>query len=189
MAKACTDVFAIVGGGWAQDNLIFCGKDGSDFHKCKLIAVPGFAVSTDFAEANDRSSRFPTRPTRRPRSASRTSPSSTPTRSRSSAWSYGNLPSIVQNKDQIIGVAKTVDGFGSSPRSPTTSSEPGLGPHRPAGDGHRCHDAVSFVGEPQNMAKLSQALKDQGYDGVLIRRRQPYDELIIEAAGPEPSRA
>ena len=52
MTTACSDTFAMVGGGWAQDNLAFTGKDGSDFHKCKMIAFPGFAVSTDFADAN-----------------------------------------------------------------------------------------------------------------------------------------
>ena len=52
MTTACSSAFAMVGGGWAQDNLAFTGKDGSDFHKCKMIAFPGFAVSTDFADAN-----------------------------------------------------------------------------------------------------------------------------------------
>ena len=47
MATACTDVFMMVGGGYAQDNLEFSGKDGSDFHKCKLVDIPGFAVSVD----------------------------------------------------------------------------------------------------------------------------------------------
>ncbi|HKY15014.1 MAG TPA: hypothetical protein VJM33_08825, partial [Microthrixaceae bacterium] len=52
MTTACTDTFAMVGGGFAQDNLVFTGKDGSDFHRCGMIAFAGFAVSTDFSEAN-----------------------------------------------------------------------------------------------------------------------------------------
>ncbi len=42
----------MVGGGYAQDNQIFSGKPESDFHQCGMIAIPGFAVSTDFSEAN-----------------------------------------------------------------------------------------------------------------------------------------
>ena len=52
MTTACSETFALVGGGLVFDNQVFSGKDGSDFHKCRLIAVPGFAVSTDFAEAS-----------------------------------------------------------------------------------------------------------------------------------------
>ena len=35
MTTACTEIFAMVGGGCAQDDLVFTGKDGSDFHKCR----------------------------------------------------------------------------------------------------------------------------------------------------------
>jgi ABC-type branched-subunit amino acid transport system substrate-binding protein len=52
MTTACTSVFALLGGSFVEDNQMFSGKDGSDFHKCKLIAFPGFALSTDFADAN-----------------------------------------------------------------------------------------------------------------------------------------
>jgi hypothetical protein len=52
MAKACTDVFMMVGGGFAQDDMEFSGKDGSDFHKCGLADIPGFAVSVKKANSN-----------------------------------------------------------------------------------------------------------------------------------------
>src|SRR5690606_8608332 len=52
MTTACTDVFAMVGGGMAQDNLQFSGKDGSDFHRCGLIDIPAYAVSTEKSGSN-----------------------------------------------------------------------------------------------------------------------------------------
>ena len=52
MAKGCAEAFAMVGGGFAQDNQIFSGKPESDFHLCGMIAIPGFAVSPEFSEGN-----------------------------------------------------------------------------------------------------------------------------------------
>ena len=52
MTKACDGVFAMVGGGYAMDNLEFSGKPGSDFHECGLIDIPGFAVSVEKSLSN-----------------------------------------------------------------------------------------------------------------------------------------
>src|SRR4029078_10136536 len=49
MTTACSKTLGLVAGGFGLDTNVCTGKDGSDFHKCKLIAVPGFAVSTEFA--------------------------------------------------------------------------------------------------------------------------------------------
>jgi ABC-type branched-subunit amino acid transport system substrate-binding protein len=45
-------------------------------------------------------------------------------------------------------------------------------------------ETVSFVGEPPNMSKFSQALKDQGFDGVINADANQYDQRLIEASGP-----
>lgn len=52
MTTACNDAFAMVGGGLVQDSLEFSGKDGSDFHKCGMIDIPGFAVSPEKTDSN-----------------------------------------------------------------------------------------------------------------------------------------
>ena len=52
MTKACTEVFAMVGGGFAQDQLEFSGNAGSDFHECGLIDIPAFAVSIEKSLSN-----------------------------------------------------------------------------------------------------------------------------------------
>ncbi len=52
MTTACSDVFAMVGGGFAQDQLEFSGKDASDFHRCGMIDLPGFVVSAEKGDSN-----------------------------------------------------------------------------------------------------------------------------------------
>lgn len=52
MTTACNDAFAMVGGGLVQDSLEFSGKEGSDFHKCGMIDIPGFAVSPEKTDSN-----------------------------------------------------------------------------------------------------------------------------------------
>lgn len=52
MTQACDGVFALVGGGLVQDDLMFSGKEASDFHSCGLIDVPGFSNSPEKANSN-----------------------------------------------------------------------------------------------------------------------------------------
>ena len=184
MAKACTSVFAMVGGGYAQDNFIFSGKEGADFHKCKMISFPGFAVSTDFAEATDQVQPLPNPSYAKPASGYEALAKLHPDEVKKFGVVYGNLPSIVQNKDQIIGVTKQVEGFG-------TFGEIGYDIINQdwAVLAQQVIDqdlqAVGFVGEPPNMSKLSQALKDQGFTGILQADANQYDERLIEASGPD----
>ena len=112
MAKACTGVFAMVGGGYAQDNLIFTGKDGSDFHKCGMVAVPGFAVSTEFAEASDQIQAIPNPPHLKGVSHFEGLKSVYPDKVAKYGVAFGDLPSIVQNKDQTVATVKSVEGYG-----------------------------------------------------------------------------
>jgi len=183
MAQACTDVFAIVGGGWAQDNLIFTGKDGADFHKCNMIAFPGFAVSTDYAEASDQVQPLPNPAYDKPASAMAALAKLYPDEVKKFGVVFGNLPSIVQNKDQIVGVAKQTKGFdGFDEISYDILNQDWAVIAQQVMD--KGLKAVSFVGEPPNMSKFSQALKDQGYDGVINADANQYDTRLIEASGP-----
>lgn len=52
MVTACTDTFAMVGGGNALDSGQFSGKAESDFHKCKLIDVPAFSNQPQKTDSN-----------------------------------------------------------------------------------------------------------------------------------------
>ena len=183
MAKACTDVFAIVGGGWAQDNFIFSGKDGADFHKCKMISFPGFAVSTDFAEGSDQVQPLPNPAYDKPASAMVALAKLYPDEVKKFGVVYGTLPSIIQNKDQIIGVAKQTKGFDQFDEIgyDIINQDWAVIAQQVLDKGLK---AVSFVGEPPNMSKFAQALRDQGFDGVINADANQYDSRLIGASGP-----
>ena len=102
----------MVGGGYAQDNLMFSGKDGSDFHKCKLIDIAGFAVSTEFAEANGVVQPLP--------NPAYTKPDQSPERPRRAVPRGDEEDDVVwgeldrsRQQDQMIAVGETVEGYGS----------------------------------------------------------------------------
>lgn len=184
MARACTGVFALVGGGYAQDNLIFTGKDGSDFHKCNMVAIPGFAVSTEFSEATDQVQAIPNPPNRKGVSHFEGLKSVYPDKVANYGVVYGNLPSIVQNKDQTVATVSTVDGYEGF-------DEIGYDPINQDWSviAQQVIDKelqlVSFIGEPSGLSKFSQALKDQAWDGVITADANQYDSRLLESSGPD----
>lgn len=184
MATACTSVFAMVGGGYAQDNNIFSGKDGSDFHKCRMIAIPGFAVSTELAEATDQVQPLPNPPHQKPTNTFEGLAELYPEKVKNYGVVYGNLPSIRQNKDQTIGVAKQVDGYGNFAEieyEAILSQDWGVLAQQVI---DKDLELVSFVGEPANLSKFSQALKDQQWDGIITADANQYDARLLDSSGP-----
>ena len=112
VAKSCSETFALVGGGWTQDNLAFSGKDGADFHKCKLIAFAGFAVSSDFAEANGQVQPVPNTAHEKPDGWLLELAKLYPEGAKHLAVMYGTLPAIEMVADQVVGVAEATKKFG-----------------------------------------------------------------------------
>ena len=183
MGKACTSVFAIVGGGWAQDNFIFSGRDGTDFHRCKLIAIPGFAVSTDFAEATDQVQPLPNPSRVKPVASFESLAKLYPDQVAEYGVVFGNLPSITQNKDQTIGTAKQVEGYGNFAEiSYDIVNQDWASIVQQVID--KDLQALTFIGEPANFSKFSQALKDQGWDGLVTSETNQYDTRLLESSGP-----
>ena len=182
MAKACTGVFAMVGGGYAQDNLIFTGKDGSDFHKCNMIAVPGFAVSTEFSEASDQVQAIPNPPHQKGVSHFEGLKELYPAKVAHYGVVYGNLPSIAQNKDQTIATAKAVEGYGGFDVISTDPINQDWSVIAQQVIDKKL-ELVSYIGEPTGLSKLSQSLKDQGWDGVLTADANQYDSRLLESSG------
>lgn len=183
MAKACSDVFAMVGGGYAMDHLLFSGKPDSDFHECGMIAFPGFAVSTDFSEASDQIQVLPNPAHQKPYGSYMQLKDLYPDLIENFGSAYGELASIEQNKDQVIGQAKEVEGYGNF----TAISYPVINADfsvitqqiRSANI-----QLLSFVGEYVNFAALGQSLRDQGWEGVLTADANQYDNRLIESQGP-----
>ena len=184
MGTACSSTFALVGGGWAQDDKMFSGKDGSDFTKCKMIAVPSFAVSPAVTEG-DRI----------------VQPVPNPAYQRSSAWlediaklypdktkklvvAYGaGSASLKANEEQIYAVAKKIPGSPWGVGDPIAYNP--LTPDMPAAARQIVQEgatAVSFVGEAGFLAQFAAALKDQNYTGLIFADANMYDPLVIKSS-------
>jgi hypothetical protein len=180
MTTACTDVFAMVGGGYANDTLVFSGKDGSDFHRCKLIAIPGFAVSTDFADANGQQQPLPNPGYERPTTWLRDLVGLFPDAMKNLAVVYGELPSIRVNKDQLVATGKLVDGIEWTKEI----AYPVLDPNfdltvQQVRDADV--DGLIFIGEPTNLSIFMQKLHQQGWDGLVAAEANHYDSQIFSA--------
>lgn len=184
MAKGCAEAFAMVGGGFAQDQLIFTGKPESDFHQCKMIAIPGFAVSTDFSEANGLVQPIPNPVYEKPTSWMVDLKQLYPDEMEKFAVVWGNLSSLEANKEQNKAVAESVDGvtvLGEIQYDALSSTQDwSQVAQQVMNTGAR---AINFVGEPGNAASLSEALKVADYDGIMFTDANIYDPVTIEAKG------
>lgn len=180
MTTACTDVFAMVGGGFASDTLIFSGKDGSDFHKCGLVAIPGFAVSTDFADANGQQQPIPNAGYVKPNTWFKDLVSLYPEEMQNTAVVFGELPSIRINKDQLVATGETVEGVNFTAQI----SYPVVGPNFDLTT-QQVKDAgvssVAFIGEPDNLSIFARKLHEQGFEGVVFAETNHYDPQIFSA--------
>jgi Periplasmic binding protein len=184
MTNACSQTFAMVGGGWAQDNLAFTGKDGSDFHKCKMIAFPGFAVSTDFADANGVIQPIPGEGYRKPKTPSEDLQKMYPEEVKKTTAVYGEgLDSVRISKDQYKAVMEQVPGFGflddisfkllNQDFSVTAQKVMDLGA-----------TAEYFVGEPEDWSSMLAELKTKGYKGIDFAEANEYDNKLF-VKGPD----
>lgn len=182
MSTACRDAFAMVGGGLAQDSLLFSGRAGSDFHECGMIDIPGFSASPEKAGANGQVQPVPN-----------------PGTSTSTTWFqdyfelhpdrdswyllWTELPSLTTIRDWYIEAISTLDGV----------EDVGNSSHPPAGVTdwtpyalqvvERGADTLGYVGEPENLAGIMTALQQQGYEGGYLLEVNMYDEKLL-AAGP-----
>jgi ABC-type branched-subunit amino acid transport system substrate-binding protein len=183
MATACTDTFALVGGGWAQDNLAFSGQTGTDFYKCKMIAFPGFAVSTQFAGASGVVQAVPNPPYDRSVTWLENLVKLYPDKMSKVVGVYANVPSLKINMDQITSAKVKGMNFVGQPISYNavgSNDWNGLA-EQIISSGAK---AVSLVGQPGGMSALSQALKGQNWDGLLFADSNEYSPDLINDAGP-----
>ena len=183
MTKACTGVFAMVGGGYAMDDLEFSGKEGSDFHQCGLIDVPAYAVSVTKALSNGQVQPLPN-----PSNAKGTQwitdfKELYPEESQKTVVVYSkDLPSLEAIKVQWDVLVDEVGGIENlSPITyPLIVSDWG-----PYADAVIDSGATSlfWIGEPGNIANLMQALRQKEWDGIVVAEANIYDDVFLETAG------
>ena len=183
MATACKDTFAMVGGGFVQDNLMFSGKAESDPHRCGLVNFPGFVVSTQAADANGTFQPLPNPSRVRPVSFFEALVKLYPEQMKKTTVVWGNLDSLKFNMQQVYGTAKFATGFGAV--DPISYDAIGtvnwdLVAQQVKSSGAT---AVGFVGEPNYFAALVQKLREQDFAGPIFADANQYDPILISSAG------
>jgi hypothetical protein len=189
MSTACTDVFAMVGGGHAQDNLQFSGIDGSDFHRCGLIDVPAFTVSSDKSASNGVVQVMPNSPVVNSYSWIADYAGQFPDDAAGGvAIVYGDVPSVVETKDMLevlveaagLEVVETISypPLGTSDWTPIARQVIESGA-----------TTFMFVGEANFGANILAKLKEQGFEGRALLEANMYDDQLfgVGTEGPEGS--
>ena len=184
IAVACKSVFALVGGGWALDDQVFSGKEGEDFHKCKLIALPGFAVSTKFSEANGVIQAIPNPAHKKSLTWLTDLAKLYPDAVSKVAVLYGDLSSIKNNALQNIASMEASKSFGPIVQITYDISSENDGPVVAQQVIDQGATAVNFVGEPSKFAKVKKSLADAGFTGPVFTDANQYDDGLFGSIKP-----
>lgn len=183
MSKACTQVFAMVGGAMTQDNLQFSGKAGSDFHECGLIDLPAFAVSVEKGLSNGHVQPVPNPPNKKSEQWVMDFKELYPEESAKNIVVVGELPTMKVVHMQYDAAVQSVGGI--EQLAPISYPVTGLSDWTPLAQKIIDSGARSlyWIGEPGNASNLFAKLREQGWDGVALNETNVYDELLF-SAGP-----
>ena len=179
MAKACTSVFAMVGGAFVQDDQEFSGQDGSDFHKCKLVDVPAFAVSVTKSESNGQAQPLPNPAYSRPTAWIEDFKKLYPTQTKKNVVVYGELPTLTAVKASYDAAVQSVGGIEQLPA--ISYPVAGLTDWGPLADRIIASGAGSmhFLGEPDNLANLMAALQQKDWKGKVLNETNIYGDRVF----------
>ena len=185
MTTACSDVFAMVGGGMAQDALQFSGRDGSDFHGCSMIDIPGFAVSAEKADSNGQVQPLPN--VGGTVANTWLSDFATLEPDAAAKWSviWADLPSLEIMRTKYKTAVDGIDGMelvGEQSYPPV-----GITDWMPLAQKMMESDATSFtwVGEVENVSDFLTAADVQGWEGVPILETNMYDPKLASNPAAE----
>lgn len=180
MTKACNEVFAMVGGGFVQDQLQFSGNPTSDFHECGLIDLPAFTVSIQKSGSNGKVEAIPN-----PAGAGATQwirdfVELHPEAAEQMVVVTGDLPSFRTLENLFLaGAAKE----GLEPLANIEYPFNGASDWAPYADAVIESGARSmyFIGAPDNASNLLLKLREKGWDGVSLHQTNTYDDLAFAA--------
>ncbi len=178
MTEACHSVFAMVGGGWAQDNLQFTGKDDSDFHKCGLVDIPGYAVSPEKADSNGQVQPVPNPGTSVSNTWIRDFAKLYPEQSKKVAIAYAQLPALEVVKEKYAAAVKDLglDLVAQIPYSAVGMTDWTPLAQQVIGSGA---GTLMWVGEAGNVTSALAKLKEQGWKGRALLETNMYDPLLF----------
>ena len=178
MTSACHSVFALVGGGWAQDNLQFTGRDGSDFHQCGLVDIPGYAVSPEKSGSSGQVQPVPNGASTVSNTWIRSYADLYPDASRKVAIAYADLPSLDQIRQKYVAA---VDDVGLEMVAEIAYPPIGMTDWTPLAQQVIQSGAgtLLWVGEAGNVASALGKLHEQGWDGHALLETNMYDPLLF----------
>ncbi len=183
MTTACTDVFALVGGGLAQDQLQFSGKEGSDILKCGLIDIPGFAVSAEKADSEGQVQPIPNPGNSVNNTWIRDFEVVDP--EHAEAWTvlWGELPALELVKTKYQAAVADVGGMQdvgeqSYPAAGAADWTPLV--QRMIGDGAT---TFTWVGEVELLTSFLRSAREQKWEGTPLLETNMYDPKL--AASPD----
>jgi hypothetical protein len=183
MTKACAEVFAMVGGGFAQDQLEFSGNASSDFHQCGMIDLPGFVVSAEKGDANGQVQAVPNSGTTVANTWLRDYHELFPDTTRSTTV-WGELPSLEVVKNKYEAAVADVDGMEdigdqTYPAVGATDWTPYVQKLIESGA-----NSITWVGDVSFLKSFLSMARQQQWDGSVISEVNVYDQQLL--AGGEP---
>lgn len=185
MTSACTGVFAMVGGGMVQDQLQFSGKDGSDFHSCELIDIPGFANSPEKADSNGQVQPIPNPGTTQNTTWFSDFQQLEPEAAEKWVTIWGELPSIEAVK---IKYESSMEAIGGS-EILESISYPAAGADDWVPYAQKLVDsgATSFtwIGEPVFFVKFLESARQRGWEGTALLETNNYNEVLLGSDAAE----
>jgi hypothetical protein len=156
----------------------FSGKDGSDFHKCKMIDIPAYAVSPQKADSNGQVQPLPNPGSSVANTYIRDYAALYPDQAKKVAIAYGDLPSLDVTRKKNEAAIKDVglDLVGAYPYPPT-----GLTDWTPLAQKIIDSGATTlmFVGEAGQEASLMAKLREQNWKGRPLLETNEYDPLLF----------
>lgn len=177
MERACNNAFAMVGGGLVLDDQEF-----PRFHECGMIDFAGYTVTAAKAVSDGMVQPIPNPPNEKPANWFLWGAEAFPEAVENTALLYGNIATT-----EIVArqVRPTMEYAGWTVNL-EASYELGEANWAPFAQQLKDNEisALSFTGEPQNLALLTKAMDAVGYRPELILQEANfYDQKFLESAG------
>lgn len=184
MTTACAEVFAMVGGGMAQDNLQFSGNSDTDFHECGLIDIPAFAVSTEKTDSNGQVLPIPNPSTSTGNTWFRDFQQLYPDDAETWSVAFGDIPSLEIPKLKYEAIAQDlgIEQVGAVPYPVIGASDWDPIARRILDDGPT---TFTWIGETRDLTKVLVAMRQQGWSGRPLLDAAAYDPTLFDS-GDEP---
>jgi ABC-type branched-subunit amino acid transport system substrate-binding protein len=181
MEQACSEVFAMVGGGWVFDDQMF-----PRFHECGMISFAGYTVSATAAMANGKVQPIPNPIDVKPASWLIWAKNTYPEAVTNTAILYGDFLTTKMVADSLKASMEALGGFEVTQ----------MIPYAPAGEANwvpfaqQLKDnnitAMSFVGEPGNLILLYKAMREVGYvPELVLNDANFYSESMVAEGNAE----